>query len=46
MEITPSKLPKDAHDFLGADAANDVRIASSYFTRICFPCKVQNPAYR
>jgi hypothetical protein len=46
MEIVPTKLPKDAHDFIGVDAANGVRIASSYFTRICFPCKIQNPAYQ
>ena len=46
MEIAPTKLPKDAHDFIGLDAASGVRIPSSYFTRICSPCKIQNPAYR
>ncbi len=46
MEVVPAELKQGSSDFIGADAANDIRIDSSYFTRICFPCKIQNPAYR
>lgn len=46
MEVVPAELTQGSSDFIGADAANDIRIDSSYFTRICFPCKIQNPAYR
>jgi len=46
MQIVPADFPAGVYDFIGADAASDIRIDSSYFTRICLPCKVQNPAYK
>jgi hypothetical protein len=50
LDVIPAHLPdsdgRKFGDFAGADAGHDVRINSMYFTRVCQPCKVQNPAYR
>ncbi|ARU58890.1 hypothetical protein OLMES_4902 [Oleiphilus messinensis] len=46
MDVVPAKLAPNASDFKGADAAHDVRIPAMYFTGICSPCTIQNPAHR
>lgn len=46
MNLVQANLAKDASDFDGADAGNDVNIPAMYFKGICSPCKIQNPVHR
>lgn len=46
MNLVQANLAKDASDFDGADAGNDVSIPAMYFKGICSPCKIQNPVHR